>query len=334
MKEKERVYKALKHEDTEMLPYHISFTIPAHKKMAIHYKDENFEESIGNHLAIIEPKTEWREVKPNFWRDEFGVTWNRTIDKDIGNPIPVLENPTLKGYCFPDPFRKDRFDKYPEFIDKNKNLFVVSALGFSLFERAWALRGMENLLCDMVFHSEFVEDLLDHILEYNLGIIKQALWFDIDSHLTGDDWGQQNGLIMGPKFWRKFIKPRIAKMYREIYKAGKMVMIHSCGDIREIFSDLTEIGVDIFNPFQPEVMNIFKMKERYGDKITFFGGVSIQETLPHGTTGEVRKEVKTLLEKIGKKGGYILSPSHAIPWDVPVENIVALIEVVQKQKKE
>lgn len=334
MREKERVYKALRHEDTDMVPYQISFSTPAHKKMAIHYKDENFVRRIGNHLVMIEPKTEWREIKPDFWRDDFGVTWDRTMDKDIGNPIPVLENPTLKDYRFPDPFKKDRFNKYPQFIDKNKNLFILSCLDFSLFERAWALRGMDNLLTDMILHPEFVEDFLDRILEYNLDIIKQTLGFNIDGCGFGDDWGQQNGLIMGPRFWRRFIKPRIAKMYAKVHDIGKVLMIHSCGDVKEIFPDLIEVGVDIFNPFQPEVMNVFKIKESYGDKIAFYGGVGIQKTLPYGTTEQVKKEVKTLLEKIGKRGGYILSPSHAIPGDVPIGNIVALVEAVQKQRKE
>lgn len=333
MTEKERIYKTLGHQDTDLVPWHISFTIPAYKKMASYFEDRDFGERIGNHLAIIEPETEWREVKPDLWQDEFGVTWDKRMDKDIGNPIPVLENPTLKGYRFPDPYKKGRFGRYLECIDKNKNLFILSDLGFSLFERAWTLRGMENLLTDMVFHPEFVDDLLDHIVEYNLGIIKQALRFDIDGCRFGDDWGQQNGLIMGPKFWRQFIKPRIDGMYAAVHKAAKIVMIHSCGDVEEIFPDLIEVGVDIFNPFQPEVMDIFKMKESYGDRITFYGGVSIQKTLPYGTPKQVRKEIKTLLEKIGRKGGYILSPSHDTPGDVPVENILALMEVVQGQKK-
>ena len=136
---------------------------------------------------------------------------------------------------------------------------------------------------------------------------------------------------MGPDHWRRFIKPRLARMYARVREAGKVVMIHCCGDVKEIFPELIEIGVDIFNPFQPEVMDVYQMKALYGDRITFFGGISIQHTLPYGTTEEVKQEAQERMVRVGKDGGYILAPSHAIPKDVPLENMLALLEAVQNQ---
>jgi len=120
-------------------------------------------------------------------------------------------------------------------------------------------------------------------------------------------------------------------MYEEVHKAGLPVFIHSCGDVKELFPELIELGVNVFNPFQPEVMDIFEMKRLYGDRLTFFGGISVQKLLPFGTPEEVRRETRRILKEIGRGGGYIASPSHAIPKDVPVENILALIETLQNQ---
>jgi len=136
---------------------------------------------------------------------------------------------------------------------------------------------------------------------------------------------------MGPKLWSKFIKPKIKKMYQAVKKKGKYVFIHSCGKVDEVFPDLIECGVDLFNPFQPEVMDVFEMKRRYGKSLSFFGGISVQRTLPFGTISETRKEVKILLERIGFDGGYIAAPSHSIPKDAKVENIAAMIDILKNQ---
>jgi len=331
---KERIQKAIRFEETDIVPYHLKFTIPAYEKLAEYYRDRDFIREIGNHLAIIEPKAKdaWAEIKPGFFRDEFGVVWDRTIDKNIGTVVgSVLEKPVLEGYIFPDPYKKDRFAGYEEFIKENADKFILNEIGFSLFERAWTLRGMEDLLMDMVVNPGFVEELLDRILDWNLAIIDQAAQYDIDGCRFGDDWGQQQGLIMGPKLWRKFIKPRLARMYGKVREKGLPVFIHSCGDVREIFPDLIEIGVDVFNPFQPEVMDIYEMKKKYGRELCFYGGLSTQRTLPYGTPDDVKEESRRLMKEIGKGGGYILSPAHSVPKDVPLENLLALIEVVQDQ---
>ncbi len=246
----------------------------------------------------------------------------------------VLKKPILDGYVFPDPNKKERFAGYEKFIKENVDKFILNDIGFSLFERAWTLRGMENLLVDMIVNPDFVEELLDQILDWNLSIIDQASQYDIDGCRFGDDWGQQQGLIMGPKLWRKFIKPRLARMYGMVRERGLPVFIHSCGDVREIFPDLIEIGVNVFNPFQPEVMDVYEMKRKYGNRLCFYGGLSTQKTLPYGTPDDIKEEARRLMKEIGAGGGYILSPAHSIPKDVSLENMLALIEVAQDQTGE
>jgi uroporphyrinogen decarboxylase len=119
-------------------------------------------------------------------------------------------------------------------------------------------------------------------------------------------------------------------MYAVVHEAGKSVMIHSCGDVDELFDDLIAIGLDCFNPFQPEVMDVYALLPQYRGRLAFHGGLSTQRTLPFGSVEDVRAETRRLLE-LGRPGGYILAPAHDVEGDVPLENMLAMIEVVQQQ---
>lgn len=334
MNERDRVIKSLQFEDTDIVPYNIGFTIPAYEKMVEYYGDSDFMSKIGNHFAVTTHFQLWEEVEEGKWKDEFGAVWDRTIDKDIGTvEYYPLQHVALENYSMPEirPEGKSRFSHYQAFSESTSHLYRISDLGFSLFERAWVLYGMENLLADMMLAPSKVHKLLDKILQYNLAIIEEALQYDIDAVMFGDDWGQQQGLIMGPRLWREFFKPRLAQMYAKVRSAGKKVFIHSCGDVKEIISDLIEIGVNVFNPFQPEVMDVVEMKRKYGKDLAFYGGLSTQRILPYASPEEVKNEVRRLCREIGKGGGFILSPAHAIPKDVPAENMAAMIEALMEQ---
>ena len=135
---------------------------------------------------------------------------------------------------------------------------------------------------------------------------------------------------MGPKTWREFIAPALKRMYGVARDAGKLVSIHSCGDVDELFDDLIEIGLNCFNPFQPEVMDVEALMKRYHGRLAFYGGLSTQRTLPYGSVEDVRAEARRLIG-LGAEGGYILSPAHAVEGDVPIENMLAFIEEAQGQ---
>ncbi len=192
------------------------------------------------------------------------------------------------------------------------------------------MRGMESLAMDFIEHPDFVHELLNKICDYNIAHLQEALKYDIDGVLFGEDWAYQNGLQMGPILWREFLYPVLKRMYAAVKDAGKYVFIHCCGKMDELFDDLIEIGVDCFNPFQPEVMDLEKNLSRYRGKLTFWGGLSLQKTLPFGTVAEVENEVDKLL-RLGRQGSYILSPAHAVTGDVPLENMLTLINMVKKQ---
>jgi len=189
---------------------------------------------------------------------------------------------------------------------------------------------MQNLMTDFYDHPSFVDELLNAIADYNIAQIRKALSYDIDAVYFGDDWGQQRGLQMGPKLWHRFILPPLRRMYGAVRGAGKFVMIHSCGDVDELFDELIEIGLNCFNPFQPEVMDVAGLMKRYRGRLAFFGGLSTQRTLPFGSVEDVRNETEWLLE-LGRDGGYIFAPAHAVEGDVPLENMLAFIQAVRRQ---
>ena len=333
---RERFFRTISHKQPDVTPYHINFTKEALEKMTAYCGGTKFLENLGNCFTFVEFDhfTTPTEVSPNIFEDWFGVRWDRSIDKDIGVTCnQLVSEDTLDDYRFPDSDEEKLYSDAQRAIDNAGDSVKVGAYGFNLYERAWSLAGMENLLADMITNKPFVHEFLDRISEFNMRVVKNACEMDIDGMFFGDDWGQQTGLIMGPALWKEFIKPRIKSQFEYVKSKGKFVMIHSCGNVQELFPDIIECGVDVFNPFQPEVMDVFEMKRLYGDKLSFYGGVSTQRTLPFGTPEETAAEVRKLIERIGLNGGYIVSPAHDIPKDAKPENIMAMIEVLQNQNR-
>ena len=332
MTKREVVIRALRREQPPYVPWAFGFTQEARAKLVRHFGTDDLDPILQNHwLGLGDSGSFFEPVGNHRFRDRFGVVWNRSIDRDIGVVEGhVLPEPVLSGYTLPDPGAAEFFDPIPERITRRGDRFRVFSIGFSLFERAWTLRGMENLMMDFVDHPEFVRELLNAIADYNIALVRRALEYDIDAVHFGDDWGQQHGLLMGPPAWREFIRPALARMFAVVRNAGKFVSIHSCGDVDELFDDLVDIGLNLFNPFQPEVMDVDALMTAYRGRLAFHGGLSTQRTLPYGSPDDVRRECRHLMER-GAQGGYVLAPAHSVEGDVPLENMLALIETVQEQ---
>lgn len=333
MTNRERVIAALSHEQPDRVPYQIGFTQRARAAMAERYGEGVFA-AIDNCFAGVGaspgPLEGW--IDADTWQDEFGVQWDRSVDRDIGVVSNrVLPERDLSCLRLPDPHDPGKWEGFAARVAAGDGRCVQFGIGFSLFERAWTLRGMDALFIDMLEAPEFVDELLDLICDYNVALVEQAVQHPIDVVHFGDDWGSQRGLMMGPALWERFLMPRLQRQYGAAKAAGKFVSIHSCGHVQEVFPQLIAIGLDCFNPFQPEVMDPFEMKRLYGDRLAFWGGVSTQRLLPYGTPDEVRTEVGRLLREVGEGGGYICSPAHSIPGDARPENIMAMIEVLNGQ---
>lgn len=335
MKKRETVIAALNGEEPAYTPWSFRFTEEPKAQLCEHFGCEpaNLIEHTGCHFLELGSDIGFFDrLENDRFRDVFGVIWDRSKDKDIGIPESVLiaDPDDLDKYTFPDPCDARFFHDIHERIERFPDRFRLFTLGFSLFERAWTLRGMENLLMDMIEEPDFVHELMTRISDYNIAQVKEALKYDIDAVYYGDDWGQQQGLIMGYDKWKEFIYPQLKRMYGVVRNAGKFQFIHSCGDVDELFDDLIDIGLNCFNPFQPEVMDVTALHRRYCGRLSFWGGLSTQRTLPFKDENTVRKECGKLI-RMGRMGSYIFSPAHAVESDVPLQNILAMIEEANGQ---
>ena len=335
MTKRDIIRSVLDHRRPPYVPWHFGFTVEARQKVVDHFgAGADLEALLDNHLLHLGSDIgSFTDVGNDRVRDIFGVIWDRSIDKDIGNVVGcVLPEPSLAGYRFPDPADPVLTSEVESKLARYPDRFRVYPIGFSLYERAWTLRGMENLMLDFLEHPDFVRELFDAIADYNIAQVREALRYDIDAVYFGDDWGQQRGLQMGRPLWRELIYPVLRRMYGAVKSAGKYVMIHSCGKVDELFDDLVAIGLDCFNPFQPEVMETGSLLDRYRSRLSFHGGLSTQRVLPRGSSEDVRRETARLIEH-GRAGGYILAPAHDVEGDVPLENMLAFIEVAQAQRR-
>jgi len=153
----------------------------------------------------------------------------------------------------------------------------------------------------------------------------------VDMVWLGDDVGTQSSMLMSPDVWRRFFKPRMANLVASLKRINPRVKVayHSDGNIYAIIPDLIEIGIDVLNPIQPACMDPVLLKEQYGDKLCFWGSIDVQRTLPFGTPLDVRQEVITRIETLGKGGGFILAPTHHVQLDTPLANFWEMIDTVR-----
>lgn len=325
------IYQTLEHHVTEKVPYNFSFSPLAIKKLTEYYKCPSIQHFFDFPIRAIGPTS----IKPlyaspddygDIATDEFGVGWT-TSYVDRGTPyIPCLPEPTLNDYSFPDASAEYRFNGLAKWCDENKDNFTMIWVG-DLWERATFMRGMENILLDIVLNQEFLHKLLDRLVSYIIDTMKilfKTCRFDCIA--VSDDYGSQHGMLISPAHWREFIKPCLKSIYSLAKENGYKVFHHSCGNIYQIIPDFIELGLDILHPMQPEAMNIRKIKNEFGDKLTFCGGIPTQSLLPYGTPDDVRKEVRNLKKVMAKGGGYILELGITVQSDVSLENMIAMIE--------
>jgi uroporphyrinogen decarboxylase len=197
-----------------------------------------------------------------------------------------------------------------------------------MYEDAWQVRGYEPFLMDMMENPDICAYILDRFMERNMATAEAASAAGVDMVSSADDVANQRAMMFPPDLWRKFLKERWAKIYARVREKDPKVQIwyHSDGNITDILDDLVEIGVTILNPLQPECMDLREIKRRYGSRLVFDGTIGTQTTMPYGTPQEVAETVKERVRTLGEDGALILSPTHLLEPDVPVENVLAYLQ--------
>ena len=269
--------------------------------------------------------------------DEFGITWQRDgyYNAPITHPFADLDDEEMASVTLPDPYDPNRYTELEKLITEYGDEYFIGAdVSGTLFEPAYHLRSMENILMDMASESEEADILLDKLMDFSTAIAVEAVKKGADWIWLGDDMGTQISMIISPDMWRKYFKPRMKKIIDAIRaeKEDAIIAYHSCGSIYPIIGDIAEIGIDVLNPLQESAadMEHAKIKEEYGDKLTFMCGLDTQTFLRDATPEETYQAMCQELDLMNKGQGYIGAVSHTIQHDLPVPNIMAIIKALDE----
>jgi len=200
------------------------------------------------------------------------------------------------------------------------------------FKQAWQMRGMENILCDMLINPDFVLNLMRRLGAYYTEMGIRLARAGVDMIGIVGDLATQNSLLFSLDVYRKTIKPVLLDMISAFKKEKPdlLMFFHSDGCLDMIMDELIDTGFQVINPIQPECMDVFEVKRKYGERITMHGTISIQKLLPFGSVDDVHREVRKIIDFCGKNGGLIVCPANLIQNDTPMENILALYEEINE----
>ena len=242
----------------------------------------------------------------------------------------------IERYCWPTAEALD-IELYGSRVASMSEEFpVILTIGFlPVLNTLMDMFGMEEALVRMLSEPEIIEAAIAHIEVFLLETMRKVLdqfaprafafWL-------GDDFATQRGMMISPEAWRKFLKPCYKKLFELVKSYNLLVWFHSCGTFRPVLPDLVDSGMDVWETVQAhlEGNDPQELKNEFGSCITFFGAINCQQTLPFGTTEDVRREVRERIDVLGKGGGFICGPDHSIQANMPAENIIALYDEIHR----
>jgi len=354
MTPRERVWMALNHEMPDRCPMQVSFTpefaerlradlnLKGRKVHNPHGGGNTYELERALDEDLLLTSVGWANsyYQPGeSYTDEWGVTWRAqpyTTPFGVGHYTemvghPLADDKAIATYASPDANRPELYSEAERVIREFKDEYwIVGVTVTTIWETAWALRGYEQMLMDFVSNPDLAEHILNIPYQYHLTAAKRLVEMGVDMIWIGDDVGMQTGMLVSPKLWRQFLKPKMASFIETLKAINPQVKVayHSDGNILAIIPELIEIGLDVLNPIQPACLDPAKLKQQYGDKLCFWGSIDEQHTLPFGSPADVRHEVLTRLETVGKDGGLILGPTHHVQLDTPMENFWAMVNTI------
>lgn len=355
MNHRDRVQTALNHEAPDRCPMQISFTPEFASRLVetMNLVEGNnlhnphgggntyeLERLLGQDLLLT--SVGWANEyyqDAEAYTDEWGVGWKSIkYETPFGmgrytemTEYPLANDSAIETYNPPDPFRPELYREAEWVLENFKDdYWIVGVTVTTIFETAWALRGYERMLTDFYLNPDLAERLLDIPYDYHLTAARKLTEMGVDMIWIGDDVGAQDSMIISPKMWRRFLKPRLANFISELKTINPQLKVayHTDGNVYPIISDLIEIGIDILNPIQPASMNPAKLKKDFGDHLCFWGSIDEQYTLPFGSPSDVKKEVLSRIEIFRKDGGLILGPTHHVQLDTPLENFWSMVDTI------
>ncbi len=355
MTHKERVIRALNHEETDRPPFQATFTpeFADRLRKEFHlpplFSEPHHREWYGYDLErltgqdALQVGAGWVTnyyLKSEPYTDEWGVEWK--IDSyqtpfGEGHYTNIARNPlrdddeAAMAYKAPDPTRPELYRNAERLVKEfGAEYYIIGRVHCTIFESAWALRGLDTLMMDFYLNPDLANHLLDETAGYHKEACCQLVRRGVDMIWLGDDMGAQSSLLIDPELWRTYFKPRMADIIRTIKDINPNVKVayHTDGCNYDIIPDLIEIGLDVLNPIQTECMDPEVLAEKYGEQLCFFGGIAVQSTLPQGTPEDIAREYEWLKNSIGKGGGWICAPTHHVQLDTPIENFFALLNTI------
>jgi uroporphyrinogen decarboxylase len=342
---RERVRLALEHQTTDRIPIAMvcsGINPPAYRELETYLlREQGISVS-----AYLEPLIDIKMVGPSYrgprleeGEDLWGVR-RRPVSYGSGSYDEIDFYPLaeardagdLEEHRWPSP---DWFDYsvLPERIAalQAEGEFCLKVTNGNIFETSWYMRGFERMFMDFVLNPELAHSIMARVAGFYAEHFRRVLSAargEVDLVFTADDIARQNGLLMSLEMWEEFVKPHHARLNQVIHEQGARVIYHSDGAVMEAVEGLIDMGIDVLQAlqFSAKGMDPQELKRRFGDRLCFEGGVSVQTTLPFGSPEDVRQEVRELIRVLGRDGGYILGPSHAVQAGTPPENIVAMFD--------
>jgi hypothetical protein len=273
-------------------------------RVPIHYCNRDFDSS-DTAMVGYAPAADF--VPSERGATEWGYVW-KTFDGTMGQPHrhPLADWRRYDSYVPPDPTAPGRFDGVQDALARAGDRFVMFGVGISGFNQATFLRGFEAFLSDLYTDRTRVEHVLDIVFGFENGLIEKALQLPVDAVCFGDDWGTQKGLMIDPRVWRGVFRPRYADQFGRIRRAGKKVWFHTCGDVFEIIADLIDVGVDVIELLQPDLVGVERLARAFGGKVCFCCSVDHQRRAISGTRDEIFRYAEFLRDTLGAyNGGFI-----------------------------
>jgi len=342
---RENVIAALRRQPFERIPWHFDLCASQREEMIRRYGSDNAADVFDMPVQYIElpPPTKKIDHRPYHKNpdqltmiDEWGVGYQQGSVAHFMKFISPMEDfydpQQVMDYPFPD------MDDPERWADARRQVEEAHAAGraaayfaLQVFEPAWYLRGLENMLADFLCDEEMAAACMDKMTQAQCKTAKHAAEIGVDIIMFGDDVGTQKALMMSKETWRRWVKPATAATIAaaKAVNPDVIALYHSDGVIYDIIPELIEIGVDVLNPVQPECVDPVALKKQYGDRLSFWGTIGTQTTMPFGTPQEVRENVRHMIETVGAGGGLLVAPTHVLEPEVPWENIEAMIQAVK-----